>query len=342
VEGLSVLTNFIEGIKHSIEKSVISIRYHLFVPLGIKMKQRVVTQFIEREVIIWRYFLLVPVSLKMKFRSFKVVKAIMRRLFFINTVSHLSLFLIYLSFKNIGHYQGIVLPVVILNSFLLSIVYFKIRYTVPVTARYMIAVIGLVFINGLSVVTYSSIYNVKMFEEGPGLAGVNDQSVAKYDMSFSVATLPDVIKSENYEMSGVDAGSQSLVKTTEIVFDNYTMTEETLDDALDPDLLTNVAFSLQGDTFAYPNPHYSGNTVQIGYTLTKEPEDSVFIHFYNKYGNEVRVLEFNPGENGAWVGYNTPEYDSEDFVGDYLSKGIYVYLIVYDNNVIGKNKMGIR
>ena len=111
---------------------------------------------------------------------------------------------------------------------------------------------------------------------------------------------------------------------------------------------------LVGDPLVYPNPFRQSSTdcssdntcARLVYELSQE--GPIEIHFYDMLSNLIFQQQFASGAMGAKVGQNQLLLNADTFTftqsGErhYLSTGVYFYLIISDDVVIGKGKMVVK
>ena len=111
---------------------------------------------------------------------------------------------------------------------------------------------------------------------------------------------------------------------------------------------------LVGDPLVYPNPFRQSSTqcsddntcARLVYELVQE--GPIEIHFYDMLSNLIFQQQFAAGAMGAKVGQNQLILNADTFQfsvsGDrhYLSAGVYFYLIISEDTVIGKGKMVVK
>ena len=90
----------------------------------------------------------------------------------------------------------------------------------------------------------------------------------------------------------------------------------------------------------YPNPMRVQDGAILGYGLTHADMD-IQLRIYDLFGYEIVRKDFNHGTPGAFRGYNRVELNSDFFDNRPLSAGVYIYLFIYNNDVIGKGKFAI-
>jgi len=110
--------------------------------------------FFEKELLYWRYFLLVPINLKLKHISTKTAKFVVKRsLLFIFLFAAVTFGLFQLSFLKNDH-GPILLSMVSLSGLFLSVIIWKLRYTLKKTFLFFLIVLGILLVHVLVVVVY--------------------------------------------------------------------------------------------------------------------------------------------------------------------------------------------
>src|SRR3989338_2934968 len=100
--------------------------------------------------------------------------------------------------------------------------------------------------------------------------------------------------------------------------------------------------SIQGTPLNYPNPFDPGTqSTAISYTLSKSSNISLSI--FDLSGNLIYKNTYTSSQAGGKAGYNEVAWDGKSSSGNYVSNGIYTYLIIVDGEVIqnGKGKISI-
>lgn len=108
------------------------------------------------------------------------------------------------------------------------------------------------------------------------------------------------------------------------------------------DLLANEPYQVRGRILNYPNPFTMDEGTIVGYYLSKAMD--VTLKIYDMYGAEIYSEDFKAGENGGYApddGYNRIPLDRTSFGGHELTTGVYIYLLLYDGDVLGKGKMAV-
>ncbi|HAR62052.1 MAG: hypothetical protein DKM50_01785 [Candidatus Margulisiibacteriota bacterium] len=119
------------------------------------------------------------------------------------------------------------------------------------------------------------------------------------------------------------SGTLNATTFNNLVLDNTTL----MTDAI-------IIPALLGALLNYPNPFIAGKGTTIGYRLSKDMD--IQIRVYNMYGYEVARNNYQAGNLGGNGGYNKVL-----FRADQLPVGVYIYILIYDNRVLGKSKMAI-
>lgn len=88
----------------------------------------------------------------------------------------------------------------------------------------------------------------------------------------------------------------------------------------------------------YPNPFNRASGTFIGYYLSRN--NDMELRVYTWTGKEVFRHTMDAGTEGGHVGYNKVPLQAGD-LGDPGVSGIFVYLLISDNSVVGKGKMVI-
>lgn len=112
---------------------------------------------------------------------------------------------------------------------------------------------------------------------------------------------------------------------------------QTTDDQNDKNQVAEVI----GQVLAYPNPFVQANGAQIGYRLSKNMD--LEIHFYDMLANLVIKRALNSGYIGAKKGYNKIDINQASFDGQFLSAGVYFFVLVSDGKVLpnGSGKVAV-
>lgn len=102
---------------------------------------------------------------------------------------------------------------------------------------------------------------------------------------------------------------------------------------------TSVSLKIIGGLYNYPNPFsFSKGQTEIGYRLSKEAYLTLKIYTLN--GKEVYSQDISPSDYGA-ARYNKIQFSRSLMQGTWLAPGTYLYLLVHEGKVIGKNRMVI-
>ncbi|OGI11683.1 MAG: hypothetical protein A2Y40_01320 [Candidatus Margulisbacteria bacterium GWF2_35_9] len=160
-----------------------------------------------------------------------------------------------------------------------------------------------------------------------------------YEIEYSFSNYPASMVGTGYTISLSD--SSSVVKEQKITFDNYVMTESNIMDSfiVTSNTTPNASETLIiGESYAYPNP-FSEST-QIGFELNRNADIKIYI--YNIYAIPVRMITCSSGGIGGVAGYNKVSFDGTDNLSNRLPNGVYIYLLVNNNRVIYKGKLGIN
>lgn len=114
-----------------------------------------------------------------------------------------------------------------------------------------------------------------------------------------------------------------------------------VDEVVD-ELLASEPYQIRGRILNYPNPFTMDEGTLVGYYLSKSMDTTLKI--YDMYGSEIYSEDFKAGENGGYApeeGYNRIILDKASFGGQELKTGVYIYLLIYDGEVLGKGKMAV-
>ncbi len=107
---------------------------------------------------------------------------------------------------------------------------------------------------------------------------------------------------------------------------------------------TETKLVLTGRPLVYPNPFRLTDTAakdaEIGYELTTNGDVEIRIYDFRAY--EVYNKFFVAGTLGASVGYNRVPLSKSEFDYQDMPSGIYVYLIIHNQEIIGKGKFVIK
>ncbi len=106
----------------------------------------------------------------------------------------------------------------------------------------------------------------------------------------------------------------------------------------DINLISAVDPDMTGDPLVYPNPmrFTDGGTLQ--YVLTTEMD--IEIQMYDIFGHMIYQRSCAAASECGQQGYNNIELDESEF--DYeLSSGVYFYLFIYEDEVIGTGKLAV-
>ncbi|RAP34369.1 hypothetical protein DID80_07355 [Candidatus Marinamargulisbacteria bacterium SCGC AAA071-K20] len=109
-----------------------------------------------------------------------------------------------------------------------------------------------------------------------------------------------------------------------------------------PGVSASVEAPLVGPTFNHPNPFKLKEGTFIGYQL-KEDTD-IEIRLFNIYGHKIWSNDYKAGQDEGAIGgkYNKVPFNSTVINNYEVSAGIYFYLIINDNTILGKGKMAIK
>ncbi len=95
-----------------------------------------------------------------------------------------------------------------------------------------------------------------------------------------------------------------------------------------------------GPVLNYPNPFLSGKKTEIGFHLEMPGHVDLTLIVYNMLGHQVARKDVNTSNLVHYFNYFRIPFSSDDTYGE-LPAGPYFYLILYQNKIIGKNKMGV-
>ncbi|MGE4169662.1 MAG: hypothetical protein AB7F28_02970 [Candidatus Margulisiibacteriota bacterium] len=96
---------------------------------------------------------------------------------------------------------------------------------------------------------------------------------------------------------------------------------------------------LLGKPLNYPNPFSWDTGTRIGYLLSTDM--TVELRIYDPFGSELHRRTLIAGTEGGKAGYNRVPVYRSDFT-DTLPAGIYFYVLLYNNAVLGKNKFAVK
>ncbi len=98
--------------------------------------------------------------------------------------------------------------------------------------------------------------------------------------------------------------------------------------------------AISGKALAYPNPmKWSDTNGIIGYALNQSTD--VTLSLFDMRGVEIYTEEFASEEVGGREGYNKIPFNKAH-VGEDLSTGVYVFLLMHDGSVLAESKVGIH
>ena len=109
---------------------------------------------------------------------------------------------------------------------------------------------------------------------------------------------------------------------------------------LSSNLFSDIKASMIDPPLVYPNPMRVADGAILGYGLTRADMD-IQLRIYDLFGYEIVKKDFEHGTQGAFRGYNKVELNSNFFNDRPLSAGVYIYLFIYNDTVIGKGKFAI-
>lgn len=115
--------------------------------------------------------------------------------------------------------------------------------------------------------------------------------------------------------------------------DELGTTKSTINDDSDvpPEVTTQALF--------YPNPVKQSEGAELGYGLSKDMD--IEIQIYDMLANRIFRESYSAGSQGGRKGYNRLTFDLSTFNGDFLSAGVYFYLLLHEGDVLSKGKMAI-
>jgi hypothetical protein len=103
---------------------------------------------------------------------------------------------------------------------------------------------------------------------------------------------------------------------------------------------TAIKPELVGSPLNYPNPFSLAAGSKIGYMLTAPMDIEIKIYSINGYLMASKQLYAITLDEGAHAGYNRVEI-LDILEGETLPAGIYLYLLIHNGKVIGKEKMAV-
>lgn len=95
---------------------------------------------------------------------------------------------------------------------------------------------------------------------------------------------------------------------------------------------------LVGKLLNYPNPFKKSAATTIGYRLSQDA--NIELRIYTLTGHLLVTKSFAAGSPGGQSGYNTIEISSNDFPSGGAAD-VYVYVLLNNDKVLGRSKMGI-
>lgn len=99
----------------------------------------------------------------------------------------------------------------------------------------------------------------------------------------------------------------------------------------------SVTLKIIGGLYNYPNPFsFSKGQTEIGYRLSQSAY--LTLKIYTLTGQEVYSQDISPSDYGA-AQYNKIPFSRSLLQGSWLAPGTYLYLIVHEGKVLGKNRM---
>jgi len=106
------------------------------------------------------------------------------------------------------------------------------------------------------------------------------------------------------------------------------------------DLFSEIADEMIDPPLVYPNPMRVSDGAILGYGLTTSDMD-IQLRIYDLFGYEIIRKDFEHGTQGAFRGYNRVELNSDFFENRPLSAGVYIYVFIHNDNVVGKGKFAV-
>lgn len=105
-------------------------------------------------------------------------------------------------------------------------------------------------------------------------------------------------------------------------------------------LFSDIASEILDPPLVYPNPMRLADGAVLGYGLSTADMD-IQLRIYDLFGYEILRKDFEHGTQGAFRGYNRVELNSDFFDNRPLSAGVYIYVFIYNEEVIGKGKFAV-
>ena len=106
------------------------------------------------------------------------------------------------------------------------------------------------------------------------------------------------------------------------------------------DPFTAQSVGLVGNPLVYPNPVRLSDGSEIGYELSINSE--VTLKIYDMRAAEIYSEVFESGTLGGSAAYNKIPINEETFGFAEVKTGVYFFLLISENEVIGKGKFVVR
>lgn len=202
------------------------------------------------------------------------------------------------------------------------------------------------------VVLFNCLFSATVFSQTSDLSFSRFSFARFHAFSAGLVGLFEQFKPSEYNVNISNSGEDELI-VQGFGMSSYQSSRNSFDFKNNTIAADQVA-EISGDPLVYPNPFrqssqdcsVTSSCARLVYELVKA--GPIEIHFYDMLSNLIFSQEFVSGSMGAMVGVNQLIIDSKTFIfnnsGDkhFLSAGVYFYLIMSQDSVIGKGKMVVK
>ena len=110
--------------------------------------------------------------------------------------------------------------------------------------------------------------------------------------------------------------------------------------SLTTSFVDTVEAAIGDPPLVFPNPFKLNEGAELGYSLTRSDMD-IELRIYDMKGYEIKRKVFEHGTQGAFINYNKVKINKDFFGHSSIPAGIYFYVILHENNLLGKGKFAV-